>query len=116
MESSPDRENSQGTTENRVADDSVHKHGMQEVSSAEGPAAAGGSVSEPLGRMSGSERLEGLWAQPRGTASAGSANPTERRVAPPTIGALRAKNLQMRREVRLAQAELQRLGARETRE
>ena len=64
--------------------------------------------------MSGSERLEGLWAQSRGTASAGSANPMERRVATPTIGALRAKNLQMRREVRLAQAELQRLGARET--
>ena len=59
MESSPDRENSQGTTESRVADDSVHKHGTQEVSSAEGPAAAGSAASEPLGRMSGSERLEG---------------------------------------------------------
>ena len=58
MESSPDRENSQGTTESRVADDTVHKHGIQEVSSAEGPAAAGSSASEPLGRMSGSERLE----------------------------------------------------------
>ena len=58
MESSPDRENSQGTTESRVADDSVHKHGTQEVSSAEGAAAAASSVSEPLGRVSGSERLE----------------------------------------------------------
>ena len=114
MESSPDCENSRGTTESRVADDSVHKHGTQEVSSAEYAAAAASSASEPLGRMSGSERLEGLWAQPRGTASAGSANPIGRRVAIPTLGALRAKNLQMRREVRLAQAELQRLGARET--
>ena len=59
MESSPDRENSQGTTESRVADDSVHKHGTQEVSSAEYAAAAASSVSEPLGRVSGSERLEG---------------------------------------------------------
>ena len=59
MESSPDRENSQGTTESRVADDSVHKHGIQEVSSAEYAAAAASSASEPLGRMSGSERLEG---------------------------------------------------------
>ena len=111
MESSQDRENSQGTTENRVADDTSHKHGMQEVSSTEGPAAAGGSVSEPLGRMSGSERLEGLWAQRRGTASAGSANPVGRHVATPTLGALRAKNLQMRRDVRLAQAEMQRFWA-----
>ena len=58
MESSPDRENSQGTTESRVADDSVHKHGTQEVSSAEYAAAAASSASEPLGRVSGSERLE----------------------------------------------------------
>ena len=60
MESSPDRENSQGTTENRVADDTVHKHGTQEVSSAEYAAAAASSVSEPLGRVSGSERLEDI--------------------------------------------------------
>ena len=59
MESSPDRENSQGTTESRVADDTVHKHGIQEVSSAEGPAAAGSSVRGALGRMSAPERLEG---------------------------------------------------------
>ena len=58
MESSPDRENSQGTTESRVADDTVHKHGTQEVSSAEGPATAGSSAREPLERVSGSERLE----------------------------------------------------------
>ena len=58
MESSPDRENSQGTTESRVADDTGHKHGTQEVSSAEDAAAAASSVREPLGRMSGSERLE----------------------------------------------------------
>ena len=58
MESSPDRENSQGMTESRVADDNVHKHGTQEVSSAEYAAAAASSVSEPLGRVSGSERLE----------------------------------------------------------
>ena len=52
MESSPDRENSQGTTESRVADDSVHKHGTQEVSSAEDAAAAASSVRGALGRMS----------------------------------------------------------------
>ena len=58
MESSPDRENSRGTTESRVfADDDIHKHG-EEVSSAEDAAAAASSVREPLGRMSGSERLE----------------------------------------------------------
>ena len=114
MESSQTSEKSLGTTKDRVAVDTLPQHGSDEVSSAEDAAAAASSVREPLGRMSGSERLEGLWAQPRGTASAGSANPTERRVATPTIGALRAKNLQMRREVRLAQAELQRLGARET--
>ena len=58
MESSPNRENSRGTTESRVADDDVHKHG-EEVSSAEDAAAAASSVREPLGRMtSGSERLE----------------------------------------------------------
>ena len=114
MESSPDRENSQGTTESRVADDTLHKHGSQEVSSAEDAAAAASSVRGALERQSAPERLEGLWAQRRGTASAGSANPIGRHAATPTIGALRAKNLQMRREVRLAQAELQRLGARET--
>ena len=58
MESSPDRENSQGTTENRVADDTVHKHGTQEVSSAEDAAAAASSVRGALGRMSAPERLE----------------------------------------------------------
>ena len=58
MESSPDRENSQEMTENRVADDTVHKHGAQEVSSEEDAAAAASSVGEPLGRVSGSERLE----------------------------------------------------------
>ena len=63
MESSPDRENSQGTTESRVADDKVHKHGTQEVSSAEYAAAAASSVSESLGRVSGSERHEGLLTQ-----------------------------------------------------
>ena len=114
MESSLDRENSRGTTKSRVADDDVHKHG-EEVSSAEDAATAASSVRGAQERMmSGSKRLEGLWAQPRGTASAGGANPMERHVATPTLGALRAKNLQMRREVRLAQAELQRLGARET--
>ena len=86
MESSQDRENSQGTTENQVADDTLHKHGMHEVSSTEGPAAAGSLVGGPLGRMSGPERLEGLWAQRRGTASAGSANPIGRRAATPTDG------------------------------
>ena len=50
MESSPDRENSQGTTESRVADDTVHKHGIQEVSSAEDAAAAASLASEALGR------------------------------------------------------------------
>ena len=59
MESSPDRENSQGTTESRVADDKVHKHGTQEVSSAEDAAAAASSVRGALGRMSAPERLEG---------------------------------------------------------
>ena len=58
MESSPDRENSQGTTENRVADDTVHKHGTQEVSSAEDAAAAASSVRGALERMSAPERLE----------------------------------------------------------
>ena len=59
MESSPDRENSQGTTESRVADDSVHKHGTQEVSSAEYAAAAASSARGALERMSAPERLEG---------------------------------------------------------
>ena len=58
MESSPDRENSQGTTENRVADDTVHKHGTQEVSSAEDAAAAASSVRGALERQSAPERLE----------------------------------------------------------
>ena len=60
MESSPDRENSRGTTESRVADDTVHKHGTQEVSSAEDAAAAASSVRGALGRMSAPERLEGI--------------------------------------------------------
>ena len=77
MESSPDRENSRGTTESRVADDTIHKHGDQEVSSAEDAAAAASSVRGALERQSAPERLEGLWAQPRGTASAGGANPME---------------------------------------
>ena len=64
MESSPDRENSQGMTENRVADDTVHKHETQEVSSAEDAAAAASSVRGALARQSAPERLEGLWAQP----------------------------------------------------
>ena len=77
MESSPDRENSRGTTESRVADDDVHKHG-EEVSSAEDAATAASSVRGAQERMmSDSKRLEGLWAQPRGTASAGGANPME---------------------------------------
>ena len=58
MESSPDRENSQGTTESRVADDTVHKHGTQEVSSAEDAAAAASSVRGALERQSAPERLE----------------------------------------------------------
>ena len=58
MESSPDRENSQGTTESRVEDDTVHKHGTQEVSSAEDAAAAASSVRGALERMSAPERLE----------------------------------------------------------
>ena len=58
MESSPDRENSQEMTENRVADDTVHKHGTQEVSSAEDAAAAASSVRGALERMSAPERLE----------------------------------------------------------
>ena len=63
MENSPDRENSQGMTESRVADDTVHKHGTQEVSSAEDAAAAASSAREPLERVSGSERLEVLSTQ-----------------------------------------------------
>ena len=61
MESSPDRENSQGTTESRVAEDTSHKNEAQDVSSAEDATAVASSVREPLGlgRMSGSERLEG---------------------------------------------------------
>ena len=58
MESSPDRENSQGTTESRVADDSVHKHGTQEVSSAEDAAAAASSASGALGRERAREVLK----------------------------------------------------------
>ena len=58
MESSQDRENSRGTTENRVAVNTLPQHGGDEVSSAEDAAAAASSVREPLGRMSGSERLE----------------------------------------------------------
>ena len=58
MESSPDRENSQGTTESRVADDTSHKHGTHEVSSAEDAAAAASSVRGALERMSAPERLE----------------------------------------------------------
>ena len=58
MESSPDRENSRGTTESRVADDTLHKHGSQEVSSAEDAAAAASSVRGALERMSAPEGLE----------------------------------------------------------
>ena len=58
MESSLDRENSQGTTRTRVADDTVHKHGTQEVSSTECPAAAGSSVRGAQEHVSSSERLE----------------------------------------------------------
>ena len=58
MENSPDRENSQGRTENRVTDDTVHKHGTQELSSAEDAAAAASSVRGALERMSAPERLE----------------------------------------------------------
>ena len=65
MESSPDRENSQGTTESRVADDTVHKHGIQEVSSAEDAAAVASSVRGALERMSAPERLEGGNYSPR---------------------------------------------------
>ena len=58
MESSLDRENSQGTTRTRVADDDVHKHG-EEVSSAEDGATAPSSVRGAQERMvSGSKRLE----------------------------------------------------------
>ena len=62
MESSPDRENSRGTTKHQVADDTVHKHGTQEVSSAEDAAAAASSVrgALELERMSAPERLEVL--------------------------------------------------------
>ena len=58
MESSLNRENSRGTTENRVADDTVHKHGIQEVSSAEDAAAAASSVRGALERQSAPKRLE----------------------------------------------------------
>ena len=58
MESSLDRENSQGTTRNRVADDHVHKHEHGEVSSAEDAAAAASSVRGAQEDVSGSERLE----------------------------------------------------------
>ena len=47
-------------TENRVADDTVHKHGPQEVSSAEDAAAAASSVRGALERQSAPERLEGF--------------------------------------------------------
>ena len=63
MESSLNRENSRGTTESRVADDDVHKHG-EEVSSAEDAATAASSVRGPQERMlSGSKRLEGMYGQ-----------------------------------------------------
>ena len=64
MESSLDRENSQGTTRTRVADDDVHKHG-EEVSSAEDAATAASSVRGAQERMmSGSKRLEGYLLVP----------------------------------------------------
>ena len=64
MESSPDREKSLGTTKDRVAVSTLPQHGSDEVSSAEDAAAAASSVREPLGRMSGSERLEDRQAYP----------------------------------------------------
>ena len=57
MESSLNRENSQGTTRNRVADDDIHKHG-EEVSSAEDAATAASSVRGAQEDVSGSKRLE----------------------------------------------------------
>ena len=58
MESSPDRENSQGTTESRVAEDTSHKNEAQDVLSAEDATAVASSVRGALERMSAPERLE----------------------------------------------------------
>ena len=66
MESSQTSENSRGTTKDRVAVNTLPQHGSDEVSSAEDAAAAASSVREPLGRMSGSERLEAYTIIERG--------------------------------------------------
>ena len=94
MESSPDRENSRGTTEHQVAGDTVHKHGTQEVSSAEDAAAAASLVRGAQERMSSSERLEGsresvAWSVERCCASCHDAGDGEHLAHPGFQGELK---------------------------
>ena len=83
------------------------QHDDEDTSAAKGVASATGSPSVDFGRRELREALKGYGPSVRTSASAGIANPTGPRAATSSLGMLRAKNLQLRRDVLRAQAELQ---------